>query len=116
MFYRSYLSPIVSHYLSYSQARLAHEADRIELELELDPQGALECGRDAGLQIAQRTCHKDYPGMTMDIWTKLFGSYKNFAADPETAARSKMYFKHNDSGPYHANSAFQATNRIKLVP
>jgi anoctamin-10/anoctamin-7 len=92
------------------EVRLEAEADRIDMDLELEPTQAVEIAFKNGVRLAKHTKERDEKCVLIsdDIWSNIYGPF-------DRDAEKKALFKiQQDSGP-HEGSVFKDTDRINLI-
>jgi hypothetical protein len=88
--------------------RLEEEAARVGYELLLDPIECVNQGVERKMKLAWHTKTEN----TNDAWGVLYGPF--LAYDPRQAERHRLYRRWSEP-PYHINSFFRCTDRIKLL-
>jgi hypothetical protein len=92
-----------------AESQLRKEAERIEYNLRLDPEPAIELGERLGLSLAKYTKEPDEYSqvLTHQLWQNLYGRFKEEVRG--------IYATHDTDGPMHRDSLFSAIDRIRLT-
>lgn len=89
------------------EQRLKEEAEKVEWDLELDPDEALEQGKTLKIRLAELTADPDAPEISQFQWKHLYGPFQY--NDEDYINRESLYLKHQQGSP------FRTVDRIKLL-